>query len=261
MTIEEYLAELRRHLRVGPLAKRRILREIESHLAEAAAKRGENAAIAELGPPGALARRFEDEQGTSLRGRWTAGAGLAAVVATAVVVPVVVLTGGKGSHPPAPLGDGTIAALDANPARPEPVPASNIVASDQGYRVLSDSERTVWVARGRGRNSVCLVIEENSGLGAACASRTVLTRGPLYSASQRDGKSSISIVGLVDDAVTTVQAPGGETFQVRHNAFAFDGIPPNPRSIELKLFTAGGVRTFAIPTLKPSEHGPRQVGW
>ena len=36
MTIEEYLAELRRRLKVGPLAKRRILREVETHLREAA---------------------------------------------------------------------------------------------------------------------------------------------------------------------------------------------------------------------------------
>jgi hypothetical protein len=34
MTIEECLAELRRNLHVGPLAKRRILREVEEHLLE-----------------------------------------------------------------------------------------------------------------------------------------------------------------------------------------------------------------------------------
>ena len=59
MTIEEYLAELRRHLKVGPLAKRRILREVETHLREAAEREGDEwAAVAAFGSAEATAARF-----------------------------------------------------------------------------------------------------------------------------------------------------------------------------------------------------------
>jgi hypothetical protein len=59
MTIDEYLAELRRRLRAGPLAKRRILREVEAHLRDAAEREGdERAAVAAFGPAGALVGRF-----------------------------------------------------------------------------------------------------------------------------------------------------------------------------------------------------------
>ncbi len=67
MTIAEYLAALRRSLRVGPLAKRRILREIEAHLLDAAdheelagIDRGEaeRAAVERLGPADLVAARF-----------------------------------------------------------------------------------------------------------------------------------------------------------------------------------------------------------
>jgi hypothetical protein len=253
VTIEEYLDELRQHLRVGPLARRRIVREIEGHLIEAAADRGEDAAIAELGSPRLLARRFSDDRRPPQRGRLI---GVSVLVAAAIVIPVLVFTGGTAPQLKGPIGDGSIAALDHNPAKPEFVPASDIVASDKGQRVLSDSKRTLWVAPGKGRSTVCLVIEEDSGdLGAVCAGRTVLLRGPIYSAFQQDRQSPISIVGVVDDAVTAVQAPTGETFHVRDNAFAFDGIPPSSRSIELKLFTATGTRTFSIRT----GPGPRQV--
>jgi HAAS len=56
MTIEGYLRELRRHLKVGPLAKRRILSEVEAHLREAAEEGGdEQAAVARFGAPSDLA--------------------------------------------------------------------------------------------------------------------------------------------------------------------------------------------------------------
>jgi hypothetical protein len=59
MTIEAYLAELRRHLRVGPLAKRRILHEVETHLRDAADRGGgERGAVAAFGSPETVAARF-----------------------------------------------------------------------------------------------------------------------------------------------------------------------------------------------------------
>jgi hypothetical protein len=67
MTIEEYLAELRRHLRAGPLTRHRILREVEAHLADAAKREEENGfareqaegrAVRRFGLPDAVAARF-----------------------------------------------------------------------------------------------------------------------------------------------------------------------------------------------------------
>jgi hypothetical protein len=66
VTIDDYLTELGSHLRAGPLAKRRILREIEAHLLEAAERGGESAAVAAFGPPAELAARF-DQAGNSGR--------------------------------------------------------------------------------------------------------------------------------------------------------------------------------------------------
>jgi hypothetical protein len=248
MTIEEYLAELRRCLRVGPFRKRRIVREIEAHLVEAASDRGEDAATTELGSPRLLARRFK--RGRPSRGRWAAAAVLAALALGAVAASVSVFGGGKSAQPLRRLGDGSIAALDANPAPPEPVPGSELLATLDGHRVLADRERTMWVARGKG-NSVCLVVEDGTGSGTGCIGRSALTRGPLYVALQQAETDSITVVGLVDDAVTAIEGPGGKRVVVRRNAFAFNDIPGRSSSIRLKLFTARGFRTFEITGLQP----------
>jgi hypothetical protein len=59
VTIAEYLVELRRHLRVGPLARRRILREVEAHLVDSAGREGsEESAVASFGPPEVVAARL-----------------------------------------------------------------------------------------------------------------------------------------------------------------------------------------------------------
>jgi hypothetical protein len=97
--IEEYLAELSRHLRVGPLAKRRILREVEAHLQDtvrhetaegASSQEAERRALARLGPPQELALRFAaNGRGPRLRlgaiGVAAAGACIAAVLAVVFV--------------------------------------------------------------------------------------------------------------------------------------------------------------------------------
>ncbi len=98
MTIEKYLAELRQQLRVGPLAKRRIVREIEAHLLDAAHREGEEQAIASFGALQAVAARFT----RPARLRWLApslgtlaalGTGLAVVFGGPSVVGVDRLTG------------------------------------------------------------------------------------------------------------------------------------------------------------------------
>jgi hypothetical protein len=86
MTIDKYLAELRRHLNVNPLAKRRILREIAAHLADAAERDGdEHRAVLSLGSPAELATRFaRTGRITSLR--WLLiGSGAAVAGAVAMV--------------------------------------------------------------------------------------------------------------------------------------------------------------------------------
>jgi len=88
VTIDEYLAELKRCLRARPIARRRILREVEAHLHDAAAQRGEQAAVDSFGPPDVLARRFSRPAHASLRrlGASTAGAFAVAVAGVAILV-------------------------------------------------------------------------------------------------------------------------------------------------------------------------------
>jgi hypothetical protein len=87
VTIEEYLAQLRRCLRARPIAKRRILREVDAHLRDAAEHHGEQAAVDSFGPPDVLARQFSQPTLAS----WsrltatTTGASAAAVAALAII--------------------------------------------------------------------------------------------------------------------------------------------------------------------------------
>jgi hypothetical protein len=94
MTIEEYLAELRRHLRGSPLAKRRILREVETHLSEAAKRDGVQSAIASFGLPEEIARRFDRR-----RVPWRLGAVVVAVVLLAGTAAVLFVTVGGSKRP------------------------------------------------------------------------------------------------------------------------------------------------------------------
>ena len=55
--IDAYLAELSRHLRVGPLRRRRILAEVEAHLTDAG---GDEEAVARFGAPEEVAGRFNE---------------------------------------------------------------------------------------------------------------------------------------------------------------------------------------------------------
>lgn len=100
MTIDEYLAELRRHLKVGPLARRRILREIETHLVEATAQeltaghpaeQAERRAIERVGSPVDLAAPFP-------RARWVP---VLASVAVAAATAAILFGAGGVSAPPA----------------------------------------------------------------------------------------------------------------------------------------------------------------
>jgi hypothetical protein len=82
MTIEAYLAELRAALRVRGAARRRFLAECRDHLADAAAERGEPAAVEAFGPAAAVAAAFDAEIAATrgVRSTWLSAAG---VIATA----------------------------------------------------------------------------------------------------------------------------------------------------------------------------------
>ena len=85
MTIEGYLVELRRHLRVGPLTRQCILREVEAHLMDSAERRGsEESAVESFGPPEVVAARLSSLRRYPLR-RFGPSLGAAAALATAFV--------------------------------------------------------------------------------------------------------------------------------------------------------------------------------
>jgi hypothetical protein len=95
VSAEEYLAALRRTLRVGPFAKRRILREIDAHLVDAIRREevggatrtvAERRAIACFGDPRILAARFSEGRRTTRRWATPAGLSAAAGIAVALVV-------------------------------------------------------------------------------------------------------------------------------------------------------------------------------
>ena len=92
MTIAEYLVELRRHLRVGPFAKRRILREIEAHLIDSAARTGsEGDAVASFGSPELVAARL-----SAPPLRLGASLGVVAVLGTGLVALLSGISGTTG---------------------------------------------------------------------------------------------------------------------------------------------------------------------
>jgi hypothetical protein len=100
MTIEEYLAELKRSLRAGLIAKHRVLREVRGHLLDAAAREGDvEAAIASFGAPVEVALRFNEQSpGRRRRVVWAA---TAAALAGGVAAGLVLSLG--GSKPSVPI--------------------------------------------------------------------------------------------------------------------------------------------------------------
>ena len=89
MTIDAYLAELRRSLRHRPLARRRILEEVEAHLRESADAVGEEEAVRRFGEARVVAAGYPPRRG--LLGGAVAAVGL-----------VVALGAIENSLPPAP---------------------------------------------------------------------------------------------------------------------------------------------------------------
>lgn len=110
MRVDEYLAELRRSLRGGPVARRRILSEIRAHLEDALRQEqaagyesaeAERRAVARVGQAEVLAAAFSKKprrNGGAARGR-VIGATVSAacvVFATAVIVAIFTETSGDG---------------------------------------------------------------------------------------------------------------------------------------------------------------------
>jgi hypothetical protein len=65
--VERYLAELGAALHVRGGERRRFLRECGDHLADAAAERGEEAAVRAFGPPPEIAAAFDAEVASPAR--------------------------------------------------------------------------------------------------------------------------------------------------------------------------------------------------
>ena len=94
--IDRYLAELSRHLRVGPLRRRRILAEVEAHLQDAG---GDEDAIASFGAAADVATRFNELRRPT---PW-----LAVLAPLTGIVVVFGAVQGLESHiPPAPWPEG-----------------------------------------------------------------------------------------------------------------------------------------------------------
>ncbi len=156
--MEDYLRELRRHLRVGPLAKRRILREIEAHLVDAAEREGEEPAIAAFGSPREVAMRFA---GRSRRPALLVGA-VASGLAGASALAIVLMLGGQ------------------RPALHHSKPAFRIVRSSfdakgsAGYGPASATTTVKFVVLDRDDNTVAQVTC-SLNLGSGTASVTVMS--------------------------------------------------------------------------------------
>jgi hypothetical protein len=104
MSIEEYLAILRRSLRARPFARRRIVREIEAHVLDAARQEemggiggveAERRAIARFGSAEELAARFSEPK-DARRGK--AALVIAAGALAIGVGAVIGLALGRGTH-------------------------------------------------------------------------------------------------------------------------------------------------------------------
>ena len=105
MTAEEYLRGLRRALRVGPLARRRIVRELEAHLADtvahelaagATAAETERRAIARLGDPDSL----PDFPARRVRPRYKLAAAVASIAVAGAAVALALVVPRGTSTPP-----------------------------------------------------------------------------------------------------------------------------------------------------------------
>lgn len=187
---------------------------------------------------------------------------LAAMAASVLAIFAVAFAAVRLSSASAPLpvlGNGSVAALeraagaraDALPPEVWAMPAADWLASrDSARLILSDSERTVWAARGKS-GSVCLVLQEarEQSTSIDCAPRSILTKGPLYVTSL-DASGAATVVGLVDDGVSTVRDAAGREMPIRDNVFVIRGVSSD--SISLTLSALSGDRPFTINGLRPS---------
>jgi hypothetical protein len=248
LTISEYLRELRAHLRVGLLERRRILREVEEHLAESAEREGEVRAIESFGTPQEVAERF-----MSLPGRlspWFASAlGGTTALALALAIAFGGLSGVRTQQ--RVLGKGTVSSLDRpQTAADRFTPAVGDFAQADVRRVYADQKRTIWLAPTR-NGSVCYIEEGDEGSGMGCARRSALRTGAIYNLFFRASGAPGTIMGVVDDNVEKVGIDNHE-IPVHNNVFVADGIAGGRDSLTLVLQTARVIRFQTIAHLNPA---------
>jgi hypothetical protein len=185
-------------------------------------------------------------------------AGLAGSVLVILGIAFAEVRLSSASSPLPALGNGSVAALDRAarttadtlPRQVQSMPAGDWLASrDRGVRVLSDSERMVWIAAGKS-GSICLVLQETREQTTSidCAPRSILTKGPLY-ASSLDANGAATVVGLVDDAVSSVRGPANRDIPIQKNLFVLRDVTSD--SVALTLSASSGSRTFSIAGLRP----------
>jgi hypothetical protein len=156
MSIQEYLRELERRLRVGPMRRRRILRELEAHLLDSAAEEertglsrleAERRAIERLGSVDDLVARFNTARRRRPSGRLIAVAAVVGFVTVALVLSAVLITGGT-NHASNRLA--AVVCRGENAKQATSKIARLIACADVVERCREGSLRaTIWVARRR----------------------------------------------------------------------------------------------------------------
>lgn len=201
--------------------------------------------------------------GERLRRTILISAAFAGCVAIALVFALARVT--SASEPPPQLGNGTVSALSASRTRSDALPprvaetpaAAWIESPDASRRVYADGKRVIWLAPGRS-DSICHVEQATGSIrvGVGCTARSALRTGTIY-ATSRQADGTTSIVGVVDDAVSSVDVQG-RSIPVHNNVFVVDGVKSD--SVTLGLQTAKVRGPFVIEHLYPSADDPSVVG-
>ena len=154
---------------------------------------------------------------------------------------------------PLQLGNGNVAVLsrataagDALPAAVTAMPAASWISNASASRlVLNAPDYRAWVAPGTG-GFLCLAVQVTAegGSGITCAPRRTLQTGPIYFSSI-NANGGVDVVGLVDDAVSSVSAAGNAA-RLAENAFVLR----NMAGTSLTLGTSAGSRTVDLGSLR-----------
>lgn len=184
---------------------------------------------------------------------------LTAVLSIVVGATLLVASGGGAASKPPSIGDGSVSTLvrpsgpgDGLPTAVSALPALDWLSSaSSARRVITDQDYRAWVALGKD-GFICLVLQDfiDGTNGLTCAPRQTLESGAIY-ISSLDAGGKVDLVGIVDDAVRSVEA-GNHSVVAKSNAFIMKGV----RGQTVTLITAVGSRTTDLGALQPVEGRP-----